>query len=93
MKALMMFRRFCFGLVHGFIRVIRRRIECVHFQRLRLRVVNYIVSGSSRNDYGIAAMRQENLLLVKNELGLSLFDPEELVRVAVNLRPDICLRR
>jgi hypothetical protein len=89
-----MFQRLCclrlsLRLVHRPSRVIGRRVKRIQLQRRRLRRIDHVMVGACRNHDRISVSRPALLRLVEDEFGLTLFDPEELVDVRVNLVSDI----
>jgi hypothetical protein len=94
---LLMFRRLgCLGLglglVHRSVRVVGRRVKRVQLQRHCLRCIDHVVVRACRNHDRISVSHLALLLLVEDEFGVSLFDPEELVDVRVHLVADFLPR-
>ena len=74
----MMFRRLGFGfrLVHGSIRMLRRRIDRIQFERLGWRGIDHVVVGASRHDHSTPCVDQMFFGPFKDELSSTLFDPD-----------------
>jgi len=76
------------SLVHRPIRVVGRRVERIQLQRHRLRRIDHVMVRACRNHDRISVPHRALLLLVEDEFGLPLFDPEKLVDVRVHLVTD-----
>lgn len=92
----MVFRRFCclrlgFGLVHCSIRVVGRRVDRIQFQFYRLRCIDHVMV-CLRRDHNRVPVARVVFFFVKDEPGLALLDPEELINIRMHLVPDLFAR-